>query len=91
VLRYDEVPIPEPKPGEVLVRVHAVGVNPPDWYMREGMPNVPPEMRPALSLPAIPGTDVSGVVEAVAAEVDGLSVGDEVFGLHRVTGHEGSA
>jgi NADPH:quinone reductase-like Zn-dependent oxidoreductase len=93
VLRYDEVPIPEPepKPGEVLIRVHAVGVNPPDWYVREGMPNVPPEMRPPLSLPASPGTDVSGVVEAVAADVDGFSVGDEVFGLLRFPGLEGSA
>ena len=36
VLRYEEVPIPEPGPGEVLVRVHAVGVNPPDWYLRDG-------------------------------------------------------
>src|SRR4051794_30640009 len=81
VLRYEEVPIPEPKPGEVLVRVHAVGVNPPDWYVRGGMPNVPPERRPKLNLPLIPGTDVSGVVAAVDTDVDGLSVGDEVFGL----------
>ncbi|GAA0965779.1 NADP-dependent oxidoreductase [Acrocarpospora macrocephala] len=91
VLRYDEVPIPEPKPGEVLIRVHAAGVNPPDWYRREGMPNVPPELRPPLSLPAIPGTDVSGVVEAAAADVDGLSAGDEVFGLLRFPSLEGSA
>ncbi|MCA2223598.1 NADP-dependent oxidoreductase [Nonomuraea aurantiaca] len=91
VLRYDEVPIPEPKPGEVLVRVHAVGINPPDWYVREGMSNVPPDMRPKLSLPMIPGTDVSGVVAAVAADVDGLSVGDEVFGLLRFPSFEGSA
>ncbi|MEU4895184.1 NADP-dependent oxidoreductase [Streptomyces sp. NPDC044780] len=91
VLRYEEVPIPEPEPGEVLVRVRAVGVNPPDWYVREGMPNVPPEMRPKLSLPMIPGTDVSGVVAAVGAEVDGFSVGDEVFGLLRFPSLEGSA
>lgn len=91
VLRYDEVPMPEPKPGEVLVRVHAIGLNPPDWYVREGMPDVPPEMRPPLSLPAIPGTDVSGVVEAVAADVDAVSVGDEVFGLLRFPGLKGSA
>src|SRR4051812_36069140 len=91
VLRYDEVPIPEPKPGEVLVRVHAVGVNPPDWYVREGMSNVPPELRPKLSLPMIPGTDVSGVVAAVATDVEGLSIGDEVFGLLRFPGLEGSA
>jgi NADPH:quinone reductase-like Zn-dependent oxidoreductase len=83
VLRQDDVPIPGLKPGEVLVRVHAVGVNPPDWYVREGMPGVPAELKPPMDLPMIPGTDVSGVVEAVAADVDGLSVGDEVFGLLR--------
>lgn len=83
VLRYDEVAIPELKPGEVLVRVHAVGINPPDWYLREGLKMLPPEWRPPVPLPAIPGTDVSGVVEAVAPGVRGFSVGDEVFGMIR--------
>ncbi|MFJ6391114.1 NADP-dependent oxidoreductase [Streptomyces sp. NPDC091972] len=83
VLRHEEVPIPEPGPGEVLVRVHAVGLNPPDWYAREGMPDVPPELKPPFHLPLIPGTDVSGVVEAVGADVDGLAVGEEVMGLLR--------
>ena len=67
VLRYEEVPVPGLKPGEVLVRVHAVGINPPDWYLRDGMQNLPPETRPKFDFPVIPGTDVSGVVEAVAA------------------------
>ncbi|MDR7301605.1 NADPH:quinone reductase-like Zn-dependent oxidoreductase [Haloactinomyces albus] len=35
VLRYDEVPLPTSDPGEALVRVNAIGVNPPDWYLRE--------------------------------------------------------
>nr|WP_180289403.1 MULTISPECIES: NADP-dependent oxidoreductase [Streptomyces] len=83
VLRHEEVPVPEPGPGEVLVRVHAVGVNPPDRYAREGMPDIPPEIRPQFHLPLIPGTDVSGVVEAVAADVNGFAVGDEVIGLLR--------
>ncbi|WP_198653583.1 NADP-dependent oxidoreductase [Actinocorallia populi] len=91
VLRDDEVPVPEPGPGEVLVRVHAAGVNPPDWYLRAGMSGLPPETRPKFDLPVIPGTDLSGVVEAVAADVDGLSVGDEVFGLLRFPGFDGSA
>jgi NADPH:quinone reductase-like Zn-dependent oxidoreductase len=82
-LRLDEVPIPEPGPGEVLVRVHAVGLNPPDWYLREGMPGLPPELVPPIPLPIGLGTDVSGVVEAVAADVDDLAVGDEVFGMLR--------
>jgi NADPH:quinone reductase-like Zn-dependent oxidoreductase len=83
VLRLDEVPVPGPKPGEVLVRVHAAGVNPPDWYAREGMPDVPPELRPPFALPLIPGTDVSGVVEAVADDVEEFAAGDEVLGLVR--------
>ncbi|MEW2162604.1 NADP-dependent oxidoreductase [Streptomyces sp. NPDC007084] len=83
VLRLEEVPVPVPGPGEVLVRVHAVGLNPPDWYAREGMPDVPPEFKPSFRLPLIPGTDASGVVEAVADDVHDFAVGDEVFGLLR--------
>jgi NADPH:quinone reductase-like Zn-dependent oxidoreductase len=83
VLRYDETPLPALKLGEVLVRVHAVGINPPDWYLRDGYKNLPPEWRPPVPLPVIPGTDVSGVVQSVAADVQGFSVGDEVFGMIR--------
>ncbi|MFG2580770.1 NADP-dependent oxidoreductase [Streptomyces malaysiensis] len=92
VLRHEEVPVPEPGPGEVLVRVHAVGINPPDWYAREGMPDVPPELKPPFDLPLIPGTDVSGVVAAVAADVNGFVAGGEVVGLLRFpTALQGSA
>ncbi|MEU6124377.1 NADP-dependent oxidoreductase [Streptomyces sp. NPDC047123] len=90
VLRYEEVPVPEPAPGEVLVRVHAAGINPPDWYVRDGMTDLPPETRPRFELPVTPGTDLSGVVEAVAADVDGFRVGDEVFGLLRFPSFDGS-
>ncbi|MDY0943770.1 NADP-dependent oxidoreductase [Priestia megaterium] len=83
VLRYEEVPLPELKPGEVLVRVHAVGINPPDWYLREGYKDLPPEWQPAVSFPFILGSDMSGVVEAVATDVQGFSIGDEVFGMVR--------
>ncbi|GAA4495775.1 NADP-dependent oxidoreductase [Actinoallomurus oryzae] len=91
VLRYDEVPIPEPGPGEVLVRVHAAGVNPPDWYLRGGLTRMPGETESTVRLPVIPGTDVSGVVEAAAADVDGFAVGDEVFGLLRFPSFDGRA
>ncbi|WAL70458.1 NADP-dependent oxidoreductase [Kitasatospora sp. YST-16] len=91
VLRHDEVPIPRPQPGEVLVRVHAVGLNPPDWYLRDGMPGIPPELRPPVSLPAVPGSDVSGVVAAVAEDVTDFSVGDEVFGMLRFPSFDGRA
>lgn len=91
VLRYEDAPVPELRAGEVLVRVHAVGVNPPDWYLRDGLTVMPEHMRPSIGLPVIPGTDVSGVVEAVADDVDDLAVGDEVFGMLRFPGFDGSA
>ena len=83
VLRYEDVPMPELNQGELLVRCHAVGINPPDWYLRDGYSTLPPDWRPAVPLPAIPGTDVSGVVVAVASDVRDFSVGDEVFGMLR--------
>jgi NADPH:quinone reductase-like Zn-dependent oxidoreductase len=91
VLRYEDVPRPDLKPGEVLVRVHAVGINPPDWYLCNGYKQLPPEMRPSVPLPVIPGSDVSGVVEAIAENVQGLSVGDEVFGMIRFPSYGKSA
>src|ERR1700722_687185 len=83
VLLYEDAPKPELKPGAALVRVHAAGINPPDWYVRDGMRVLPPEWRPPVALPLIPGTDVSGVVEAVATDVQGFSVGDAVFSMVR--------
>ena len=83
VLRYEDAPLPTLQAGEVLIRVHAIGVNPPDWYLRQGYAMLPPEWRPQVPLPAIPGTDVSGVATAVAADVQGIRVGDEVFGMVR--------
>jgi NADPH:quinone reductase-like Zn-dependent oxidoreductase len=82
VLLYEDVPWPVPGPGEVLVRVHAVGINPPDWYLRDGYKTVP-GFNPPVTLPAILGSDVSGVVEAVAPDAQGFAVGDEVFGMVR--------
>lgn len=83
VLRYEDVSKPTPKPGEVLVRVHAVGVNPPDWYLREGYKALPPQFRPPVPLPVIPGSDISGVVEAIGDGTNEFSVGDAVFGMVR--------
>jgi len=83
VLVYEDAPKPELKPGEVLVRVHAVGINPPDWYLRDGYKMLPPEWQPQVTFPVILGTDVSGVVEAVADDVRDFSVGDEVYSMVR--------
>jgi len=76
VLRYEEVSRPKPGPGEVLIRVRAAGVNPLDWKFRNGYVK---DLVP-LPLPAIPGWEFSGVVEATGDFVDGLRPGDEVFG-----------
>ncbi|WP_374223124.1 alcohol dehydrogenase catalytic domain-containing protein, partial [Streptomyces sp. FH025] len=81
-LVYDEeVGRPEPGPGEVLVRVHAAGVNPLDWKARRGFTDVPAELRPSWPLPLVLGTDISGVVVDLGGPDTGWNVGDEVFGL----------
>lgn len=83
VLHYEDVAVPTLNPGEVIVRVHAVGLNPPDWYLREGYKMLPLEWQPQVSFPVILGTDISGVIEAVADDVSGFVVGDEVYSMVR--------
>jgi NADPH:quinone reductase-like Zn-dependent oxidoreductase len=83
VLRYEDAPVPALQAGEVLVRVHAVGVNPPDWYLREGYKMLPPEWQPQAAFPVIPGTDISGVIQAKADDVTDFAVGDEVYSMVR--------
>jgi len=75
VLTYEDAPCPHPDAGEVLVRVHAAGINPVDWKIREGHLK---EML-AHTFPLILGWDVSGVIEAVGPGTSRLKVGDEVF------------
>ena len=82
VLVYEDAPRPHPDDGEVLVRVHAAGVNPVDWKVREG------QLKEMLhhTLPLVLGWDVSGVVEALGTGTSRLRVGDEVFSrpdIHR--------
>ncbi|WP_248910300.1 NADP-dependent oxidoreductase [Halocatena marina] len=80
VLRYEDAPRPEPLDDEVLVRVHAAGINPVDWRIRQGMPMV--SMLPENPFPLILGMDVSGVVEQVGVSVTGFESGDAVFGVN---------
>jgi NADPH:quinone reductase-like Zn-dependent oxidoreductase len=77
VLLYEEAPRPQVGEGEVLIRVHAAGVNPLDWKVRAG------ELKAVMrhKLPLIPGWDVSGVVEKVGAGVSQFKTGDEVFAM----------
>ncbi|WBV43122.1 quinone oxidoreductase [Pseudoroseomonas cervicalis] len=68
---WEEVPLPAPKPDEVLVRHGAVGLNYIDVYFRTGLYKLP-------SLPATLGMEAAGRIEAVGSEVTGLAVGDRV-------------
>lgn len=83
VLVYEDAPKPIPGPGEVLVRVHAAGLNPPDLMLRDGYRALPPEWRPDPVFPLALGTDISGTVEAVAEDVTGFAPGDAVFSMVR--------
>jgi len=77
VLQLEEVPRPVPAPDEILVRVHASGVNPVDWVMREGGNDA---LRSLLTLPLTLGIDAAGVVAAVGSAVTTLRPGDAVYG-----------
>jgi NADPH:quinone reductase-like Zn-dependent oxidoreductase len=79
VLVIDEVEQPEPKAGEVRIRVAGSGVNPADDGIRKGSLPIP------VALPHTPGYDVSGVVDALGDGVDGLRVGDPVVGFLPMT------
>lgn len=83
VLRYEDAAVPELVKGEVRIRVHAIGLNPPDWYLREGYKMLPTEWQPQVSFPVILGTDISGVIEAVADDVTDFKVGDNVYSMVR--------
>jgi NADPH:quinone reductase-like Zn-dependent oxidoreductase len=77
VLKREDVPLPEPRDDEVLVRIRAASVNPVDFKTREGKyPMVKRE-----DLPITLGRDFSGTIESCGTRVQGLSKGDGVFAL----------
>ncbi|MDN4613895.1 NADP-dependent oxidoreductase [Leifsonia sp. F6_8S_P_1B] len=76
VLRIDEVEVPAPGAGEVRVRVAGVAFNPADNGIRSGVLRAIP-----VTLPHVPGYDVSGTVDALGEGVTGLTVGDAVIGF----------
>src|SRR5947209_20069503 len=90
VLQYEDAPRPEPQAGEVLIRVHAAGVNPIDWKVREGhMKDFWPH-----KFPLILGLDLSGVVEELGpspAAAGRFKGGDSVYRLRDPTRQGGSA
>ena len=70
VMKLEDVPDLTPAAGQVAVRVHAVGVNPVDTYIRSGQYAVKP------SLPYTPGNDAAGVVESIGEGVTSVKTGD---------------
>lgn len=80
VLQPEEVPSLAPGTGEVVVRIHAAGVNPVDTYIRSGI------YRPDLPLPYTPGSDGAGVITAIGPEVRHRTVGQRVYVAHSLSG-----
>ncbi|MCV7419599.1 NADP-dependent oxidoreductase [Mycobacterium yunnanensis] len=76
VQEFLELDMPTPMPGELLVEVRSAGVNPVDWKIRQGLFGGASEG----DLPAVLGSEVSGVVRGVGKDVDGFAENDEVFG-----------
>jgi NADPH:quinone reductase-like Zn-dependent oxidoreductase len=77
VLKFEDYPDPVPGPGEVLVRVAAASVNPIDYKRRAGLTK---DFYP-LQFPGLIGVDMAGTVIKIAPEVEGFSVGDQVFAM----------
>ncbi len=79
VMKLEEIDRPVPGAGEVLVAVHAIGVNPVETYIRSG--NYGP-----VSTPYTPGTDAAGVVEVVGEGVEDVKPGDRVYVAGSISG-----
>jgi NADPH2:quinone reductase len=80
VLKLEEVPTPKPSAGQVLVRIHAAGVNPYETYMRAGTYPLKPQ------LPYTPGSDGAGVVEAVGEGVKKVKAKGRVYTGRTISG-----
>lgn len=76
VVDYAEVDQPKPGAGEVLIKVHAAGVNPVDWKIRNGL-----GQRLGMSLPIHLGGEIAGTIEQIGNDVSDFRVGDAVYGI----------
>jgi NADPH:quinone reductase-like Zn-dependent oxidoreductase len=74
VLQTTDIPVPAPNAGEILIQVHAAGINPVDYKIRSGEFH-----RAETKLPAVLGRDVSGTIAAIGRGVSNFDVGDEVY------------
>ena len=82
VLQVVEVARPQPAKDQILIRVHAAGVNPVDWKIRDGA-----GARFGMNLPIFLGSEIAGTVDMVGEEVTGLSVGEAVYGTVKAGGY----
>lgn len=80
VMKLEDVRTPNPSDSQVLVKIHATGVNPVDTYLRTG------NHAHAPKLPYTPGKDAAGIVEAVGGEVTKIKTGDRVYTADSLTG-----
>ncbi|WP_428937855.1 NADP-dependent oxidoreductase [Fontivita pretiosa] len=76
VLRLEQLPLPVPGPGQMLVRVHAAAVNPIDWRIRSSGRRLSGDAGPY-----VPGFDLSGVVVSIGPQVSRFKPGDEIFAM----------
>ena len=84
--RLTEIPVSRPGKNEVLVKIHASGVNPLDIKIKRGQ-----AAHAQTKLPAVLGMDLAGVIEEVGEEVSRFRIGDEVYGMSgNVGGIQGS-
>ena len=83
VLKYGDLPDPAPKPGEIVVDIHAASINGADWRVRTG------DYAKLSTFPYVLGRDFSGIVSAVGQGVSDFRVGDPVFAVCEV-GQEGT-
>ena len=81
VMKLEDVPVPSPGPGQLLVKVAAVGVNPVDGYIRSGTYARKP------SLPYTPGTDIAGTVEKAGEGATRFTPGARVYAHNAVGGY----
>ncbi len=79
-LKVEDAPIPQPKKGEVLVRIHAAGINPVDWKTCAGEAVASRLNNP---FPFTPGWDISGEIETLGSGVSNFEVGEAVCGMVR--------
>ena len=80
VMQVEEISHPSPGPGQVVVKIQAIGINPVDTYIRSGSYHIKP------SLPYTPGNDAAGIVDSIGEGVNHVAEGDRIYTAGSITG-----